>query len=297
MNYSSTTYRSLVLLIVLALTGARAASAKTFNLGLMGQEPAEDIRKLLPLANYLGKQLEKEGFTEGKIVVAKTMNEVATLLREGKVDLHFDSYARTLALSRLSGSTPILRRWKKGVAEYFGVIFVKSDSGINQLEDLKGKTVALEEEFSTVGHLLPKFMLMERGLKLVPAERVTRHSVGYNFAYWDENTMLWVLKDKVSAGAMDSQTYAGLSQKHGDSLKVLAKTPPVPRHVVSARPGMPQDLLARVKQILMKMDQMEESKKALQQFDRTAKFDELTEHNTALIQKLRKVIDAELKNN
>jgi ABC-type phosphate/phosphonate transport system substrate-binding protein len=109
--------------------------------------------------------------------------------------------------------------------------------------------------------------------------------------------MLWVLKDKVSAGVIDSQTYANLSQKHGDSLKVLAKTPPVPRHVVSARPGMPQDLLARVKQILMKMNQVEEGKKALQQFDRTAKFDELTEHNTALIQNVRKMIHAELKNN
>lgn len=79
MNYSSTTYRTLVLLIVLALTGARAASAKTFNLGLMGQEPGEDIRKLLPVANYLGKELEKEGFTQNKVVFAKTMNEVATL--------------------------------------------------------------------------------------------------------------------------------------------------------------------------------------------------------------------------
>ena len=45
----------------------------------------------------------------------------------------------------------------------------------------------------------------------------------------------------------------------------------------------------------MNMDQVEEGKKALQQFDRTAKFDELTEDNSALIQKLWKVIDAELK--
>ena len=93
------------------------------------------------------------------------MSEVAALLRQSKLDLHFDSYARALGLSRLSGSKPILRRWKKGVAEYSGVIFVKSDSGINRLEDLKGKTVALDEEFSTIGHLLPKFMLMERGLE------------------------------------------------------------------------------------------------------------------------------------
>ena len=60
MNYSSTTYRTLVLLVVLTLLGAGAASAKTFNLGLMGEEPAEDIRKLLPVANYLGKELEKK---------------------------------------------------------------------------------------------------------------------------------------------------------------------------------------------------------------------------------------------
>ncbi len=269
--------------------------AKPFTLGVIGEEPAEDIRKTLPLATYLGKQLQQEGFTQGKVLVAKSMNEMASMLRDGKVDLHFDSYARTLALGRLIGSKPVLRRWKRGVAEYHGVIFARSDSGIGRIEDLPGKTIALEEEFSTVGHLLPKFMFLEKGLKLVPADRVSHDSIGYSFAYLDENTILWVLKGKVSAGAMDSQTYAELSQKQGDSLKVIAKTPAVPRHMVSARPGLPVDLLARVKEILMQMDQLDEGRKTLQQFDRTAKFDELTEQNTVLMQKMRKLIDAELK--
>jgi phosphonate transport system substrate-binding protein len=250
----------------------------------------------LPLATYLGNQLQKEGFSQGKVFVAKSMNEMISVLREGKVDLHFDSYARTLAVNRLTGSKPFLRRWKKGIAEYHGVLFTRSDSGINRIEDLRGKSIALEEELSTVGHLLPKFILMEKGLKLVATDSPTApNAVGYMFAYWDENTMLWVLKGKVTAGAMDSQTYAELGQKHGDTLKILAKTPSVPRHIVSSRAGLPQDLLARVKQILTQMDQPEEGKKALQQFDRTAKFDELSEQNSALIQKIGKLIEAEIK--
>jgi phosphonate transport system substrate-binding protein len=283
------------LLFILTVLTPDAPSAKPFTLGLIGEEPAEDMRKILPLSNYLGSQLQKDGFSQGKVFIAKSMNEMASVLREGKVDLHFDSYARTLALSRLAGSKPLLRRWKKGVAEYHGVLFVRSDSGINRIEDLQGKTIALEEEFSTVGHVLPKYMLLEKGLKLVPADRVTTDSVGYNFAYWDENTLLWVLKRKVSAGAMDSQTYAELSQKHDDTLKMLAQTPSVPRHVVSARAGLAGDLLARIKQILTQMDQSEEGKKILQQFDRTTKFDELSEQNATLIQKMRKFIEAEIK--
>ena len=293
---SPTIYRSLFLITILALLGPDTISAKTFTVGVIGEEPAEDIRKTLPLATYLAKQLQKEGFTQGKVFVAKSMTEMAAVLREGKVDLHFDSYARSLALNRLVGSKPFLRRWKKGVAEYYGVLFTKSDSGIRRIEDLRGKTIALEEEFSTVGHLLPKFMLMEKRLKLVPSSAsVPADGVGYTYAYFDENTMLWVVQGKVAAGAMDSQNYEKLSVKHGDSLNIFAKTPSVPRHMVSARPDLPQDLLASVKEILMRMDQSEEGKKTLEQFERAAKFDELTAQNAAFIQKIVKLIEAETK--
>jgi hypothetical protein len=43
------------------------------------------------------------------------------------------------------------------------------------------------------------------------------------------------------------------------------------------------------------MDQSEEDKKALKQFDRTTKFDELSQQNAALIQKIRKLIETEIK--
>jgi len=39
---------------ILAILTPAATSAKPFTLGLIGEEPAEDIRKILPLSNYLG---------------------------------------------------------------------------------------------------------------------------------------------------------------------------------------------------------------------------------------------------
>ena len=289
-------FRWVLSLAIVILLGQSAAAAKTITLGNIGEDPAEDIKRTLPLAAYLSRQLAAEGIIQGKVFVAKSMNEMASMLRDGKVDLTFDSYARTLALNRLTGSKAMLRRWKKGVAEYNGVFFARSDSRIHRIEDLRGETLALDEEFSTVGHLLPKFMIIEKRLKLVPPNvPVPADGVGYIYAYVDVNTLLWVMQGRVAAGAMDSQTYAKLSVKHGDHLRIIATTPSVPRHVVSTRPGLPQALLARIMEILLRMDRSEEGKKVLEQFEQTSKFDELVEQNPAFVKKIEKLIETEMK--
>jgi len=118
MKHALILFRFVFLFAMLSVVAPSATSAETVTLGVIGEEPAEDIRKTLPMATYLGKQLAAEGITQGKVFVAKSMNEMASMLREGKVDMNFDSYARTLALNRLAGSKAILRCWKKGVAEY-----------------------------------------------------------------------------------------------------------------------------------------------------------------------------------
>jgi len=153
---------------VTALFLPRLTWAIPIQVGSVSIEPAEEIKKFLPLAAYLAKELQPEGFDQGKVVVAKNILEMAGFLREGKVDLYIDSPFPVSAASRLAGSKFLLRRWKKGVAEYHSVIFAKKDGGINRLEDLKGKIVAFEEPFSSSGYFLPKLLLVQKGLKLAP---------------------------------------------------------------------------------------------------------------------------------
>jgi phosphonate transport system substrate-binding protein len=223
---------------------------------------------------------------------------MASLLRDGKVDLHIDSPFPALAVSRLSGSRFLLRRWKKGVAEYHSVIFVKKDSDLRRLEDLKGKTLTFEEPFSSSGYIFPKMALLQEGLKLVPktgpSESVGPEEVGYKFSLDDENTMVWVLRGKVVAGATDNHSYSEQSRENLSSLKIIYRTFSFPRHIVSHRADLPPKLVARAKEVLIKMGQSEEGREVLREFERTTKFDELPSEAVSRLLQARKFIDVEI---
>lgn len=273
-------------------------SAKPIQVGSISDEAAAEMKKFLPFVNYLAKELGPEGIEQGKVVLAKNIPQMASLVKEGKVDLYIDSPFPALAVSRLSGSKFLLRRWKKGVGEYYSVFFAKKDNHINQLDDLKGKMIAFEEPYSSSGYFLPKVILLQRGFKLAAksdhSEPVAPGEIGYLFSRADENTMMWVLMGKVAAGTMDNKTLEKEAGAGLNSLKIVDKSFPMPRQIVSYRADLPAKLVARIKEILMKMDQSEEGKKALQQFEKTAKFDELTEQLMGPLLKTGKLIDAEL---
>lgn len=272
--------------------------AKPINVASVGDVPTDEIKKFLPLASYLAGQLQSEGFDQGKVVVARSIPEMATLLREGKVDLYIDSPFPSAAVSRLSGSKFLLLRLKKGLSEYHSVIFVRKDSGIDRLQELNKKMIALKEPFSSSGYFVPKMVLMQEGLRLVPkkdaSDSVGPREVGYIFSNDNENSMVWVLRKKVAAGALDNQSYEKEARGNLNDLKILYQTFSFPRHIVSYRADLSPALVARIKEILVKMHQSEGGKKALEDFEKTTRFDELPDQAMAPFLKAGKFIDAEL---
>ena len=287
----------IIFLVVAVLFAPSLIWARPIYIGDIYPRPADAIKRAWPLVSYLAKQLQPEGITDGKIVVVKTIPEMADLLKEKKVDLFIDSPFPAVAVSRLSGSKFLLRRWKKGVASYHTVIFVEKDSGINQLEDLKGKIIAFEEPHNTSSYFLPKLVLVQKGLKVIQkrgaSDAVAPNEVGYLFAGQDPNTMFWVLKGKVSAGVMSNENYLLEARRYLNSLKVIHKTFTIPRHVLGYRADLDPKLVARIKEILIKMDQSEEGKKALQDFEKTTKFDEIPKGVLNPLLQSMKFIEAE----
>lgn len=276
----------------------RIALAGTLHIGSISFEAKDEIKKYLPLAAYLGKALQSDGIDQAKVVVTRSIPEMAQLLKQGKVDLYIDSPYPALAVGRLSGSKIFLRRWKKGIGEYRSVVFARADSGISRLEDLRGRMIAFEEEFSTSGYFVPKLVMMQQGLKLVErknaAEPVAPDEVAYLFSRDDENAMVWVVRGKVAASVMDNQTFVRQAMPHLKELKVVHQSFSFPRQLVSHRADLPADLAGKIKEILMQMNQSDEGKKALEKFERTAKFDQVPEQMMAPLLKAGKWIDAEL---
>lgn len=245
--------------------------------GDISDDPVEVINGAQPIADYLAAQLADHGITHGEVRVATTTEEMIELLRNGEVDLYFDSTYPATLISDASGAQIILRRWRFGVEEYHSVIFAHKDSGITSIEDLPGHMIAMDAPYSTSGFLLPAVYLTEQGLTLVGKgsadENVASDEVGFAFAYDDENILQWVLTGLAPVGVTDDFHFdTDFPADATANLVELARTESTPRQVVVARSGLTPELLQAIVQILTTMDESPEGQAALENFQ-TTQFD------------------------
>lgn len=262
-----------------ALTMAPPSWAKTLTIGTISTNPVDEIRTFQPFADYLAGELAGDGIDAVKVVIAANVNQMSTMLKNGETDLFIDSSVTALLINKLSGSEYMLRRWKKGRAHYRSVIFVRDDSDIFSLAELKGKIIAFEEPFSTSGYMLPALSVHREGLKLIavasidvtpPADRA-----GYIMVFDNETQSTWVERGRVQAAAMAEDDFNDFAKTALKPLRALHMTPFVPYHVVTHRPGLAAPLVERIKTVLRSAHETEYGRGVLADFERTTKFDDI----------------------
>ena len=267
-------------LLVVPLFASHAllgAEEKLLVFGRVQDDPVKAIRDRQGFVDYIAKKLAPLGITEGKILVVDKISLLARAIREGKVDLFHDSVVPTMVLSKWSGSIPILRQWKYGESEYYSVILVRKDSGINSLTDLKGRVIAFDEPHSTSAHILPRMLLTEKKLKLlqvIPPGRTRPDVVGFVYGS-DGDAPHMLVTGRVDAAATSHRELEELRPEIQEGLKVIARTKSVPRLVISIRKDLDPKIVASLKEILLNMDKDPEGQGALKKQQRTTKIDEI----------------------
>lgn len=275
------------------------SAADTLRIGTISADPAKDVKEFQPLAAYLGSQLGGQGIDSVVVVVAQGIREMAELLKANKVDLYIDSPFPVLLTQHLADNRILLRRWKRGVSVYSSVMFTRAGAGVSSLEQLSGRMVAFEEPFSTASYYLAKMHLVQAGLKLRrktdAQDGVAPDETGYVFSADDRNTLAWVLKGRVAAGAMNDEKYRKLSKGREKDLVVLATTTPVPRHLVTYRKNLDPALLRAVRAVLLEMERSPRGLDALRAFNETTRFDELDDADKMALDELRTRFKAQIK--
>jgi len=294
-------WRSVFVAIVLlcSFTSFRdgaAAEAKdatgALTLGLVSEINRSAIEAhFAAFARYVARKASVAPAPQGKVVVASTPFELAKLLEQRKVDFYLESPYPTYVINYVHGAGKLLlRRWKGGVAEYYSVIFTRSDGGLRRLDDLRGNTIGFEDPSSTSGYLLPKFFLGRAGFKLVEKARFDPYAfkaeVRYVFAHSQDKLVDWVLTKQVDAGAFSSEDHAKLDDQKKAAIAVLAQTERLPRHLVSVRADLAPQLAKRIEEVLLGMDSDEEGRRILNQTDQTTKFDLLPGGDEAMRRRL-----------
>ena len=211
----------------------------------------------------------------------------------GMVDIYFDSPFPTLAVEQLAGSEIILRRWKGGLSEYWSTFVARKDGEVEEVGDLLGEVVAFEEPRSTSGFVLPAGTLIQRGFTVIEVEgpdaEVRPDEIGYVFSRDEENTFEMVLSGKVTAGGVSNEDYEELSDEMMSQIVTLGQTIKVPRQLVSVRPGLDPQVVDRVRELLIGLDQTEEGMRLLLGL-KTTKFDPFPTQEQASLRELRKIM-------
>ncbi|MBA8838696.1 phosphonate ABC transporter substrate-binding protein [Ochrobactrum sp. RH2CCR150] len=131
-------------------------------LGVIPSENASTTSdRYAALTAYLGKEL-------GTKVTLRVANDYAAVIegqRAGNIQIAFygpASYARAV----MTGveTTPLVnQRHDTGVNGYYSVVYVRSNSPYQKMEDLKGKSIALVDPNSTSGNNAPRYFLNRDG--------------------------------------------------------------------------------------------------------------------------------------
>jgi phosphonate transport system substrate-binding protein len=257
-------------------------------------EPVKKLERFQPLADYLAAQLHEFGVTEGRVVLARDVEEMARFIKDGKVDVFFDSAFPTLAVQKLTGSQLILRGWKQSSPEYWSTYVVLRSSGIESVKGLAGGTVAFEEPNSTSGFILPAGTLIQRGFNLReingPGAPVADDEIGYFFSRDEENTIELVLSGQVAGGGISNQDYEELPAELQQQLVTLGQTITVPRQLVSIRPGLEPELVNQIRDLLIGLEQTDEGEQILTRLKKTTRFDALPLDSEAALGELERLI-------
>ena len=294
-----------VMALALAACGSEAVTSPTTDatavntggttivIGTVVPDPTEDDKKIGQarlLADYLAHRLSAFGIARAEVLLTRSPVELAKLMRQGKIDVYYDSIFPSFVVNKLADSQLFLARHKKGVERYHAVMFVKSESEVGSLDDLQGKMIAFEDPGSTSTYFLPKAELLKRGYTLTeksnPADAVGPNEIGYYFALNDEQVVADVMNGIATAGGQQESeilAYLDATGQPKGAAEILFNTTEVYRAVISVRKDLDPGLTAALKEVLLGMDSTSEGRAALDAFSKTKKFSEFTPNPAAAL--------------
>ena len=131
-----------------------------FGVGLFQPDKEKNDATYKPLAEYLGKQLGREV----RLRTVDTWEGLAKSLASGETDMALMGPWGYVLANHQAGAEAIATILYQGKPEYFAIMVTNPKSGINKIDDMKGKTFAFGDKGSTSGYLIPNHEFMMRGI-------------------------------------------------------------------------------------------------------------------------------------
>lgn len=251
---------------------------------LIGIEPEHNIfdqmERYRILADYLSNQLG----VKVKLTIMSRYGEVIKRFKTLKLDGAFlTSYTATMSIKELQLEPLVNPVNLLGESTSQGYIFVRKDSKIRSMIDMKGGNIAFVDPATMEGYLFPLAFLKQHGVT-----DINQFFNRYYFTGSHASTIFAVLDGRADIGAAKSTVFQQLVNNDpsiAQELEILAQSPKAPEISLCIKSDIPQELREKMTSILLQMDQNSVGKEVLQQF-KALRFVKSSKEDFTIIEKM-----------
>lgn len=255
---SAATWRRAVGLLCLSamvlVTPVTEAAEDPLVLGVFPRRNASETTRLFtPMANYLGERLGRKV----QLVTARDFESFWKGVAEQRYDIvHYNQYHYIRSAHSYQVIAHIEEQGKSTIA---GVIYVRKDSGITSLHQLRGRTVLFGGgEDAMISYITNLYLMLQAGLKNDDFKSL--------FAVNPPNSVIGLHRRRAdAAGAGDGVLDLPMVRKsiNADDLTTLATSEPLLQLPVAVKRTMPSRLRTSIRSILVDLKESDAGKQVL----------------------------------
>jgi len=262
-------YRNMlsILATVALLTGMAAPcpgsdSDEELLLGLIPEDNIfQQMKRHRPLSQYMTKKLGiKVRFT-----VLSRYPHIITRFESRELDgAFFGIFTSVLAEESLNVEPLVRPVGADGKSTATSYIFVRSDSGINSIKDLKGKRAAFVDQVTATGYMYMLYYLKNNGVGK-PGTFFSEQT----FTGSHESAVYTVHSRQADVGIAKGRVVDRILERDKlikDEFKILSVSQELPDNTLYLRKSLPIQLKLKIQQVLFEMGSDPEGKKILEYF-------------------------------
>jgi phosphate/phosphite/phosphonate ABC transporter binding protein len=201
------------------------------------ESPAVMFKKFSPLTDYLGKKLSRKMDLKVAVDFQGAIDDIG----QGVTQFCFMTPSTYIEARKKYSVRVLVKALRDGKPFQHSVIVAKSDSGINSVEDIKGRSFAFGDPHSTSSHMVPRAMLLDAGVTI-------NDLLFYNYLGHHDDVAKAVLAGDFDAGGIMESTALKFQDK---GLKLIKFSEDISEFNICVSAGLDQKTVAELKEALI----------------------------------------------
>ena len=223
------------------------AAAETYTFSVV---PQFERRMLFNIWQPIIDELEKRTGHRFRLVTSLSVSDYESDVSKGMYDFIYVNPYLMPSIENQPGYIPLVR----DSTALYGILLVRKDSPVQQVEELQGKRLAVPSMSALGASLLLRAELDRKfGIKTTPIVAKTHSSV-----------FIHVINGLAEAGGSVQKAFSEQPAKIQDSLRILYRTQDLPSHPIAAHKRVPPAVRESVRRALIEMAENETGRALLE---------------------------------